>query len=142
MKLKALLEQSPVLRGASRLTDTQEEDVISIPHNKVTSELSKAGAKDWTVETKKGVYQIKTIRKFDDYKKTMKFVNDVAKISEKLDHHPDIFFNYDTVTIEIYSHSHNGITSKDIEFAKDGQRLRSICNHSYNFSKPTSSETT
>ena len=119
MKLKTLLEQSPVLRGASRLTDTQEEDVIIIPHDKVTSELSKAGAKDWTVETKKGVFQIKTIRKFDDYKKTMKFVNDVAKISEKLDHHPDIFFNYDTVTVEIYSHSHNGITSKDIEFAKD-----------------------
>jgi len=119
MKLKAILEQSPVLRGASRLTDTQEEDVISIPHDKVTSELSRAGAKDWTVETKKGVYQIKTIRKFDDYKKTMKFVNDVAKISEKLDHHPDIFFNYDTVTVEIYSHSHNSVTSKDIEFAKD-----------------------
>ena len=119
MKLKTLLEQSPVLRGASRLTDTQEEDVVVIPHDKVTSELSRSGAKDWTVETTKGVYQIKTIRKFDDYKKTMKFVNDVAKISEKLDHHPDIFFNYDTVTVEIYSHSHNGVTSKDIEFAKD-----------------------
>jgi len=119
MKLKTLLEQSPVLRGASRLTDTQEEDVMIIPHDKVTSELSKAGAKDWTVETKKGVFQIKTTRKFDDYKKTMKFVNDVAKISEKLDHHPDIFFNYDTVTVEIYSHSHNAVTSKDIEFAKD-----------------------
>jgi pterin-4a-carbinolamine dehydratase len=46
-------------------------------------------------------------------------VNDVAKISEKLDHHGDIFFNYDTVKIEIYSHSHNGVTTKDIEFAKD-----------------------
>ena len=97
MKLKTLLEQSPVLRGASRLTDTQEEDVIIIPHDKVTSELSKAGAKDWMVETKKGVFQIKTTR----------------------NHHPDIFFNYDTVTVEIYSHSHNAVTSKDIEFAKD-----------------------
>ena len=119
MKLKTLLEQSPVLRGASRLTDTQEEDVVVIPNDKITSELSRSGAKDWTAEVKAGVFQIKTTRKFDDYKKTMKFVNDVAKISEKLDHHPDIFFNYDTVTIEIYSHSHNGITSKDIEFAKD-----------------------
>ena len=52
-----------------------------------------------------------------DYKQTLKFVNDVAKISEKLDHHGDIFFNYDTVKIEIYSHSHNAVTSKDIEFA-------------------------
>jgi len=119
MKLKTLLEQSPVLRGVSRLTDTQEEDVIIIPNDKITSELSRSGAKDWTAEVKAGVFQIKTTRKFDDYKKTMKFVNDVAKISEKLDHHPDIFFNYDTVTVEIYSHSHNGVTSKDIEFAKD-----------------------
>ena len=30
-----------------------------------------------------------------------------------------LFFNYDTVKIEIYSHSHNGVTTKDIEFAKD-----------------------
>jgi len=56
---------------------------------------------------------------FDDYKQTLKFVNDVAKISEKLDHHPDIFFNYDTVRIEVYSHSHKAVTTKDIEFAKD-----------------------
>ena len=119
MKLKTLLEQSPILRGASRLTDTQEEDVAVIPNDKITSELSRSGAKDWSAEVKAGVFQIKTTRKFDDYKKTMKFVNDVAKISEKLDHHPDIFFNYDTVTVEIYSDSHNAVTSKDIEFAKD-----------------------
>ena len=38
---------------------------------------------------------------------------------QKLDHHPDIFFNYDTVRIEVYSHSHKAVTTKDIEFAKD-----------------------
>ena len=60
MKLKTILEQSPVLRGASRLADEQEEGVVVIPNDKITSELSRAGAKDWTVETKKGVFQIKT----------------------------------------------------------------------------------
>ena len=34
-----------------------------------------------------------------------------------MDHHADIFFTYDTVKITIYSHSHNAITQKDIEFA-------------------------
>ena len=121
LKLKTLLEQEydPVRIGLSRLTDTQDEEVIVIPHDKITTALSKVGAKDWTVETTKGIFQIKTTRKFDDYKKTMKFVNDVAKIAEKIDHHPNISFNYDTVTVEIYSHSHNAITDNDIKFAEE-----------------------
>ena len=55
---------------------------------------------------------------FEDFKQTMKFINDVAKIQTKLDHHGDISFNYDTVKLEIYSHTHNTITTIDIEFAK------------------------
>ena len=88
-----------------------------IPQEDITKELSKVGATDFSVTTIKGSYALSLERKFEDYKQTLKFVNDVAKISEKLDHHGDVFFNYDTVKIEIYSHSHNAVTSKDIEFA-------------------------
>ena len=80
--------------------------------------MSKVGATDFTVTTIKGNYAITMTRKFEDYKKTLKFVNDVAKISEKLDHHPNVYFDYDTVKIEIYSFSHDTVTTKDIEFAK------------------------
>ena len=116
IRLNGILEQ---VRGASKLAGTEDDDRKIIPQEDITKELAKVGADDFRVTTIKGSYAITLERKFDDYKQTLKFVNDVAKISEKLDHHPDIFFNYDTVTVEIYSHSHNAVTSKDIEFAKD-----------------------
>jgi pterin-4a-carbinolamine dehydratase len=116
INLKNILEQ---VRGASQVEGTADSDREVIPQEDITKELAKVGATDFQVTTIKGNYAITMERKFEDYKKTLKFVNDVAKISEKLDHHGDIFFNYDTVKIEIYSHSHNGVTTKDIEFAKD-----------------------
>ena len=108
INLKNILEQ---VRGSSQVEGTADSDREIIPQEDITKELAKVGATDFLVTTVK--------RKFEDYKKTLKFVNDVAKISEKLDHHGDIFFNYDTVKIEIYSHSHNAVTTKDIEFAKN-----------------------
>ena len=112
--LKTIAEQ---IRGASKIEGTSADIATAIPQENITKELSKVGATDFTVTTIKGNYAITMTRKFEDYKKTLKFVNDVAKISEKLDHHGDIMFNYDTVKIEIYSHSHNAVTTKDIEFA-------------------------
>ena len=114
IRLNGILEQ---VRGASKLAGTEDDDRTIIPQEDITKELAKVGAKDFKVTTIKGSYAITLERKFDDYKQTLKFVNDVAKISEKLDHHGDIFFNYDTVKIEIYSHSHKAVTTKDIEFA-------------------------
>ena len=99
------------------MAGTEDDDRTIVPQEDITKELAKVGADDFRVTTIKGSYAITLERKFDDYKQTLKFVNDVAKISEKLDHHPDIFFNYDTVKIEIYSHSHKAVTTKDIEFA-------------------------
>jgi len=120
IRLKQIVEQTyePIKVGASRLADTQHPDTEIIPQDKITSELSKVGAKEWTAEVnEKGIVQIKLDRKFENYKKTVKFINDVVKISEKMDHHADIAFTYDTATVTIFSHSHNAITNKDIEFA-------------------------
>ena len=115
IRLHSILEQ--VVRGTSQLAGTEDDDRTIVPQEDITKELAKVGADDFRVTTIKGSYAITLERKFDDYKQTLKFVNDVAKISKKLDHHPDIFFNYDTVKIEIYSHSHKAVTTKDIEFA-------------------------
>ena len=81
IKLSKIVEQTyePIKVGASRLADTQHPDTVVIPQDKVTSQLSKVGAKDWQVEVNdKGIVQIVLDSKFEDYKKTLKFVNDVA----------------------------------------------------------------
>lgn len=55
---------------------------------------------------------IKTF-KFQDFIKAMAFVQKVALISEKHNHHPDILIKYNEVTIESYTHTTGGITEKD-----------------------------
>ncbi|WP_197318581.1 4a-hydroxytetrahydrobiopterin dehydratase [Saccharomonospora sp. NB11] len=46
-------------------------------------------------------------------------VNRVADRAEAADHHPDIDIRWRTVTFRLSTHSHGGITDKDIAFAKE-----------------------
>lgn len=55
---------------------------------------------------------------FDDHVQAMSFVNRVAMVAEKMDHHPDLRIVYNTVEIQLSSHDANGVTSKDIELAR------------------------
>ena len=46
------------------------------------------------------------------------FVNSVAIIAEKLDHHPDILiYGWNKIRIKIYTHVVNGLTKRDFELA-------------------------
>jgi 4a-hydroxytetrahydrobiopterin dehydratase len=54
----------------------------------------------------------KTFR-FADYHRTMAFVNAVAWIAHREDHHPDIAFGYDRCTVRFATHSARGITRND-----------------------------
>lgn len=52
-------------------------------------------------------------RSFHDFKEAMNFVEKVAKLAEKQNHHPDIAVRYNHVTLELYSHDVGGITERD-----------------------------
>jgi 4a-hydroxytetrahydrobiopterin dehydratase len=54
----------------------------------------------------------KTFR-FDDYHRTMAFVNAVAWIAHVEDHHPDIAFGYNRCTVRYNTHSVGGISIND-----------------------------
>lgn len=54
---------------------------------------------------------------FSSYMAGVDFVNQVAKIAEEMDHHPDIYLTYKKVSLEIMTHSAGGITDLDFEFA-------------------------
>ncbi len=51
------------------------------------------------------------------------FVDEVAKVAEKEEHHPDIHVRYTTVTLSLQTHSEGGVTEWDIELARAIQRL-------------------
>ena len=68
-----------------------------------------AQADGWSLED--GAIE-KTFR-FDDYHRTMAFVNAVAWIAHREDHHPDIAFGYNHCTLRFNTHSVNGISLND-----------------------------
>ena len=55
---------------------------------------------------------------FKDFVAAMKFVNTVAKLAEKAQHHPDIDIRWNKVTLTLATHSEGGLTKKDFDLAK------------------------
>lgn len=55
---------------------------------------------------------------YDDHIAAMGFVNRVALCAEKMDHHPDLRIVYNKVDIVLSSHDAGGVTSRDINLAK------------------------
>jgi 4a-hydroxytetrahydrobiopterin dehydratase len=54
---------------------------------------------------------------FDDFATAIKFVNDVAKMADRWDHHPDIDIRYNKVRLAITTHSEGGLTPRDFDMA-------------------------
>ena len=61
---------------------------------------------------------IRRIFKFKDFAAAMKFVNAVARLAEKADHHPDIDIRWNKVTLALTTHSEGGLTGNDFKVAR------------------------
>ena len=57
------------------------------------------------------------IFEFKTYLDGVEFINKIATISERLNHHPDINLGYCKVEISIHSHDLGGVTTKCINLA-------------------------
>ena len=53
-----------------------------------------------------------------DFKAAMIFVNGVAALAEKANHHPDITIHYNEVTLRLWSHDAGGLTRRDFDLAR------------------------
>jgi 4a-hydroxytetrahydrobiopterin dehydratase len=56
--------------------------------------------------------------KFPSFMNAIYFVNEVAKVAERLDHHPIITINWRTVKLSLKSFDIGAITKRDIALAK------------------------
>ena len=56
--------------------------------------------------------------KFSSFMNAIYFVNEVAKVAERLDHHPIITINWRTVKLSLKSFDVGAITKRDIALAK------------------------
>jgi len=57
--------------------------------------------------------------KFKNFDNAIDFINNVAVISKKLNHHPKIINIYNVVDIELWTHDSNSITDLDYKLAKE-----------------------
>jgi len=55
---------------------------------------------------------------FKDFHHTMAFVNAVAWIAHRADHHPELIVGYNTCTVRYSTHSAGGLTEKDFAAAR------------------------
>jgi 4a-hydroxytetrahydrobiopterin dehydratase len=62
---------------------------------------------------------------FSSFINAIEFVNNVAKIAEKLDHHPIITINWKSVKLSLKSFDVDAITNRDINFAKEIEKIDS-----------------
>ena len=60
---------------------------------------------------------------FKDFLAAMKFVNAIAKVAEKEQHHPDIDIRWNKVTLALTTHDAGGLTEKDFALAKKSDEL-------------------
>lgn len=63
------------------------------------------------------MYQLK------DFVRAMGFVNSVALLAEKANHHPDIDIRWNTVSLTLSTHSAGGLTEKDFTLAEEIDKL-------------------
>jgi 4a-hydroxytetrahydrobiopterin dehydratase len=56
---------------------------------------------------------------FPTFPEGIAFVNRIAEVAERMDHHPDVDIRYTKVTCTLSTHSAGGITSKDFKLAEE-----------------------
>lgn len=54
---------------------------------------------------------------FDDFGAAISFVNAVAKLADRYDHHPDMDIRYNRVRLALTTHSEGGLTGRDFDLA-------------------------
>jgi 4a-hydroxytetrahydrobiopterin dehydratase len=62
---------------------------------------------------------------FENFKEAIQFVNRVAEVAERQEHHPDVHLRYNEVTLSIQTHSKGGVTEWDFDLAKEIDGVRS-----------------
>ncbi|PYN35677.1 MAG: 4a-hydroxytetrahydrobiopterin dehydratase [Candidatus Rokuibacteriota bacterium] len=78
----------------------------------VTAELAQ------TPGWKRAGKAIERTYRFPDFNAAMVFVNWVAALAERANHHPDMTIRYNEVTVSVWTHSEGGLTSKDFALAR------------------------
>lgn len=60
---------------------------------------------------------------FADFAESMRFVSWVADLAEDVNHHPDIHVSWNTVRLDLVTHSAGGVTQQDLDLAEKVEQI-------------------
>ena len=86
--------------------------------NEVRKKLKKL--RGWKQE---GRFITKTFE-FDEFMDGIAFLNRVARVAERREHHPDIKVRYTSIKLSVQTHSEGGVTAWDIGLARAIDRIK------------------
>ena len=75
---------------------------------------------DWPIDNQG---RLSKTFEFKNYRKSFAFTGQVAMLSEKKNHHPQIVLDYNKVTVSLISHDVQKITQRDIDLADQIDKL-------------------
>jgi len=67
----------------------------------------------WDILEEAGIAKLKRAYSFSKYADTLALVNAIAAIADEENHHPDMFFEYKTLTVFWWSHKIKGLHIND-----------------------------
>ena len=67
---------------------------------------------------------------FSSFMDAIEFVNEIARIAERLDHHPIITINWKTVKLSLKSFDVDTITKRDISLAEEIKKVIKVSSNS------------
>ena len=85
---------------------------VLLSNDQITEQLKQL--QGWKLEGK----EIKKFVELSDFVHSMGFVNSVALLAEKHNHHPDIDIRWNKVHLVLSTHSAGGLTDLDFKLAK------------------------
>ncbi|MDQ3646657.1 MAG: 4a-hydroxytetrahydrobiopterin dehydratase [Actinomycetota bacterium] len=85
-----------------------------LDEEEIEQRLTELGA-DWEREGA----EIQKVYEFDDFASGIKFVQGVAKLADRYNHHPDIDIRFNKVKLVLTTHSEDGLTPIDFDLAAD-----------------------
>ena len=81
-----------------------------------------AGLPGWQKEVKGSG---KTFR-LGSYADHLAFVNFVGRLADRHDHHPDMTITYPQVVVSLWTHTHDGVTEKDVALATEIEKVAAL----------------
>ena len=93
-----------------------EGGVLPFDVSEIHKYQKKVDGWDITKDEKKIFFLIKRFS-FENFVQSQKFINEVGKISEKEEHHPDILFGWGYAEIKITTHAIEGLSENDFILA-------------------------